>query len=567
MKKKALSLVLVIAMLATMLAACGSNNGAAQTTPAATAAPTAAAPNEVTLPEGNNDAVVSADAENTNYILPELTFDLGQFNINPLAMRGAGQVTYAVYEMLYATENGIGTPMTPVLADANRGGNNSMGLKGMDHEAGTTEYTFYIYDYITDAAGNKITASDVVFSFEQTRDYKQVTGWGDIEKWEAVDDTTVKMTTTRELTKKGEIENILLRCYIFSEKAFNDSPSGFTTDGCGTGPYIITDFVQDASVTCETREGYWQTNADLRPRSAEANVQKFVAVCITDNNTKVTAAQSGDIDMISNLVTTAVGPFLNNDQFNVHSFAANGIHYLDLNCSPDSIMSNPDMRMAIYYAISNENLANILNAVGVTAYYPLTAFGHNLFSDYQEKWDTEVNYVTEYNLEKSKEYAAKAGYNGETLYFLNANDTSGIVENLQNMLINAGFNVELKSYDRNTVTSYLGDSTAWDLYYNMTNSSDYMTSLWSHAMDPAAFGGHTENFIVDERFNELLSNALNVNSTAEDLDAFWQYSVENGYLYPLVRAVNSMILPKTISNVWLNDKNNFMPGAAYYTEG
>lgn len=560
MKKKVWALILAFAMLASMLAACGSNENPQDTQQPST---NSEQPNEVP----SSDVQIGGDVENTNYILPELNFDIGQFNVNPLAMRGGGQVTYSVYEMLYTTENGIGSPMIPLLADANRGGNNSLGLKGMDHEDGSTEYLFYIYDYITDSAGNKITADDVVFSFEQTRDFKQVSGWGTIEGWEAVDPTTVKMTTTRELNQKGELENVLLRCYIFSEKAFNDSPSDFTTDGCGTGPYIITNFVQDASITCEARSDYWQTNEELRPRSAQANVQKFTAHAIKDDNTKVTAMQAGDIDLIATLPTTAAGPFVDNDSYQVYNYTANGVHYLVLNCSSDSIMNNPDMRLAIYYALSNENLAAILNAAGIPAYYPLTAYGHSLFSDYQTKWDTEENYVTQYNLEKSKVYADKAGYNGEPLYFLNANDTTGIVENVQNTLINAGFNVVLKSFDRNTTTTYRDNPAEWDLYYNMTMSSDYMTSLWSHVMDPATFGGRTENFIDDAKHNELLDTALNVTATDADTDAYWQYLVENAYFYPLLRNTQSVILPKNVSNVWMNDKNNFIPGATYYTEG
>lgn len=573
MKKKMLALALASAMVVSMLGACGNNNQTTQDSSGAQTQETSGSQSqdssqEDVLLESNNEELTSSEVESTNYVFPELKMDIGQFNINPMAQRGAGQVTYSVYEMLYATESGIGSAMIPWLADANKGGNNSLGLKGMDHEDGSTEYTFYIYDYITDSAGHKITASDVVFSFEQTRDYGQVSGWGSIEGWEAVDDTTVKMTTSRELNQKGEIENILLRCYIFSEEAFNASASGFTTDACGTGPYVIAPngFEQDAYITCEARDDYWQTNEELRPRCAQANVAKFTANAISDDNTKVTAIQSGDIDLISTLATTAAGPFIGNDQFQVYNYPANGIHYLSLNCSSDSIMADPNMRLAVYYAISNENLANILNAAGVQAYYPITAFGHALFSDYLTKWDSETTYVTEFSLEKSKEYQELAGYNGETLYFLNANDTTGIVENLQNMLVEAGFKVELKSYDRNTINSYLGNSAEWDLYYNMTNSSDYTTSLWSHVMDPASFNGHTENFIDDAHYNELLSTALTVGSTDADLDAYWQYTVENAYFYPLVRNTQSMILPQSVANVWLSDKNLFIPGAAYYKE-
>lgn len=565
MKKRTIAILLASAMVFAMLAGCG---GDSDTGSDSSSDPSDSGSGAV-VPSDNPD-IVGGDAEETNYILPELNLDLNQYNMDPTKVRGHGPVTYSVFEMLYTTENGIGSDMIPLLADANRGGDNSLGLAGMDHEDGSTEYTFYIYDYITDSAGNKITASDVVFSFETTRDGGQVSGWGPIEGWEAVDDTTVKMTTSRELDQKGELENILLRCCIFSEKAYNDSPSGFTTDAVGTGPYVITDSSQDVYITCEARDDYWQTDESLRPRSAQANVAKFTCYYITDTNTKVVSLQSGDLDMLANNVaTTAIGTFLNDDNYQVYSYTANGVNYLDANCSEESIMSDLNMRLAVFYAISNEGVATLLNAAGeVDGYAPLTAFGHELFSDYLTKWDSESNYVTEQDLELSKQYAEAAGYNGESIRLLCNNDSTTMAETILNMLTNAGFTVEMKSYDRNTVTSTRDDPKEWDLYFSLTNSSDYMTSLWSHVMDPASFNGHTENFITDEHYFELLDTAMNVSATDDDLDAFWQYTVENGYICPVFHQINAMVLPaKTVANIWLNDKNTFIPGAAYYTEG
>ena len=575
MKKKLLALTLALVMVAALLAGCGDANNSSNTgNTGATDPGTSSSGNSggsqggaPALP-GNAD-LVSGEQENTNYVRPSLVFDAGQsINLNPAGHRDHGPVTYSMYEMLFAVTNGVGSEMEPWLADATKGGNNAWGVKGFDHEDGSTEYTFYIYDYITDSAGHKITADDVVFSFERAANSGQATGWGDIVGWEAVDATTVKMTTKRDLNQKGELENIILRCVIYSEEAFNASPSGFTADACGTGRYVLADYSEGAYAKCVLREDYWQTDESLIPRIAQANVAEFTAMCVSDDNSRIVSLQSGDLDILVGLSTSSAGAFVNDSKYEISSYLQNGINFLEANCSEESIMSDLNMRLAVFYAIDNGGIASILNAAGIEAYQPLWGFGFDMFSDYLTKWDSEDNYVTQQNLELSKQYAEAAGYKGETLYFLNASDTTGIVENVMNMLLNAGFNVELKSYDRNTTTTVQDDPTQWDIFYSNTNSSDFTTSLWSHVMDPNMKGGRTENYIVDQDYFDLLSTALVVGSSDDDLDAFWQYTVENGYICPLVHGINSMILPAgQITSIYQNDKNHFIPGAAYYVEG
>ena len=562
MKKRSLALLIVFVMLFAMLAACGDNGDSATSDPGSTTPSS-----QPSLPGGQGN-LDNENVEKTDYVRPSLVFDAGQsVNLDPTGHRNHGPVTYSIYEMLFAVENGVGSNLVPWLADATKGGNNAWGVKGFDHEDGSTEYTFYIYDYITDSADHKITAKDVCFSFEKAANSGQATGWGDIVGWEAVNDTTIKMTTKRDLNQKGELENIILRCAIYSEEAYNASPSGFTADACGTGRYELVDYSEGAYAKCKVRDNYWQTNEDLIPRIASANVAEFTAMCVSDDNSRIVSLQSGDLDILVGLSTARAGAFVDDPKFEISSYMQNGINFLEANCNEASIMSDLNMRRAVFYAIDNNGIASILNAAGIEAYQPLYGFGFDMFSDYLKKWDTEENYVTQYSLEKSKEYQQAAGYNGETLYFLNASDTSGIVENVQTMLINAGFKVELKSYDRNTTTTVQDDPTQWDIYFGNTNSSDFTTSLWSHAHDPNMKGGRTENYIVDQEYFDLLATALTVGSTDEELDAFWQHCVANGYMYPIVHSVNSYVVPTgEVTSIYRNDKNHFIPGAAYYAE-
>lgn len=553
--KKLLALLLALVMVFALVACGGNGDTDVDPTPDVSVDPNA----------GTLDDVQGA-GDDTGVVYSELSMD-SQGNVNPLAMRSSGIESYSLYEMLYASSNGIGSEMEPWLADATKGGNNELGLKGMDHEVGSGIYTFYIYDYITDSAGNKITAEDVVYSFEQTLAYGQASGWGAIEKWEAVNDTTINMVCSGDLDTKGEIENILLRCFIFDKGAYESSSSQFMSDACGTGRYKLTAFTQDVSATLELRDDYWQTNEDLIPRIASGNIKKIVTQVISDNNTKAVAIQSGDLDVIGSIAVGNIASLTNDDKYEIFTFPQNGIHYLEPNCSEDSIMNDVNMRLAVFYAIDNANLCSVLNAAtgsSITSYYPLTAFGHSLFGDYPASWDNQTNYVTESSKDKVAEYLQKANYQGEEIKLLNLNDTTGMVEQIINWLTDAGMTVKNCGFDRNAAAAEYANSTAWDLYFNSTNSSDYVTNLFDHAFNNGGEGA-TKNFIEDETLNALMKKAYAVGATDADVEALWQHCVDNAYMCPLVRSTNAVVLPaNTISTVWLADKNNLILGACYY---
>lgn len=556
--KKFLALLLALVMVFALVA-CGGGNGDVE--------PSTQPSDNANL--DNTDKITDDEATKSDYVRPSITLETKDSNVNPLAMRSSGVISYSVYEMLYTSENGIGSKMVPWLADATKGGNNELGLKGMDHEVGSGVYVFYIYDYIKDSAGNTITAEDVVYSFEQTLAFGQASGWNKIEKFVADGPTTFKMICKEDFSTKGEIENILLRCFIFSKKGFEASPSQFTADACGTGRYAITEFTQDASVTLTKRADYWQTNEELIPRAAWANVEKINLIVSSDNNSNVMALQSGNLDMLAS-IPLGLAAGLDESKFAVYTYPQNGLTYLEPNCSADSIMGNKDLRLAVFYALNNANICKVLNAASkapVDTYYPLTAFGHDLFADYNKAWDSLENYVTQTDEAKVEQYKKAAGYNNEVIRILH-NDNTGAVEQILTVLDAAGFKVEGMQRDRNASQAVYADSKGWDLFFNQTNSSDYMTNLYDHAFNNKQGHGVTKNFIDDAKLNELMQKAYAVGAGEAEMDALWQYIVDMAYEYPIMRNLNGFVLPAgAVDSVWRNDKNTFMPGAANWVEG
>lgn len=561
MKKKVISLVLAAALVAALLVGCGGNSTQNETNPPAQLDDVQSIGGDIgSDASGGESEAVASDASAQH---AKVTMDTDRMSVNPMGLWASSTEVYSMYEMLFQTENGIGSKMVPVLADGDRGE-----FGGYDHETGTGVYTFYIQPEIYDHAGNHLTASDVCFSFEKTRDYGQTSGWGVVQSWEAVDDTTVKMTCERELINKGELENIVLRCFMFTEAAYNASASTFNSDACGTGPYKLNSYTSGASVSMVKYENYWQKDSSKLQRSQWANVDEIELICITEDSQKVVAVTTDTTDLCQNLPAAYVDRFADGgeygDKFDLVTAPANGVFFMEANCDPVSVCNDVNLRMAIMYAVGSEELCK---GLGENVNVPLKAFGVDVFPDYNSEWDSWENYQTSpANPEKAAEYLAMSNYNGEELVILSEAGGSDMAVLVQNMLSNANINSTLVLLERFSLNAVSSDPSEWDIFLNSTRASDYLANIWSHVMNSDAFpSGKTEGFVDDAEYQELLKNAMNINATATDMDAFWQYTLDNAFIEGTNCSKTYIAYPSdVITGLWMNDKSVLLPGTFVY---
>ncbi len=559
MKRRLLSVILAATMTVSMVA-CGNSSGSGVDSTESAGAEIQSVGGSVTGGDTDGSSVDVTDSVQHT----KLTMDADRLSVNPMGLWQSATEVYSMYEMLFQTEDGLGTEMVPIIADGSRGEYN-----GYDHEDGSNEYYFYIQDDVYDHAGNHLTASDVVFSFEKTQEYGQTSGWSVVESWEAIDDTTVLMTCERELSNKGELENIVLRCFMFTEQAYNDSPTQFASDACGTGPYKLVSYTDGSSVVMEKNEDYWQTDESEKQRSQYANVDEIEVVQITEATQKVTGLTTGTTDLCQAVPADYVEQFTSGgdygDDYTIVAAPANNVVYLEANADSASICSNVDMRKAIFYAVGSEEMCQ---GLGTIANYPVDVLGTDVFPDYNEEWASWDNYQTSAaDVEKAQEYLEKAGYNGEEIVILcesGGSDTSVLV---QSLLTAAGINSTIKALERNSLNATSSDPEEWDIYINNTRSSDYIANIWSHVLNADAFpSGMTEGFYDSEEYQDLLKAALSVDATVEDMDAFWQETIDQA----LIEGINCSISyiaydGDDIASVWMNDKSVLLPGAFVYT--
>ena len=87
-------------------------------------------------------------------------------------------------------------------------------------------------------------------------------------------------------------------------------------------------------------------------------------------------------------------------------------------------------------------------------------------------------------------------------------------------------------------------------------------------MNGSAFvGGTTEGRYDSAEYQQLLKNALALDATQEDMDAFWQATVDNALVEGLYSPITYIAYHgDEISSLWLNDKSVFLPGAFVYSK-
>jgi len=558
--KKVIALLLALSMLFT-LAACGSSASNTNTANA----PANEEPVKDNLVEQKDQAALSDTANISNGTIRDkiVMVDKTSQSLAPWGTRNDVPGNYEVYEMLY--ECNTKGEVFPILADATYEGT---WWPCMDHEKGAETYTVHIYDYIYDHNGNHVTAADVAWSFMYQFQNESTSGWGDLVNVEAVDDTTVLFTFTREQNNLGQLANILCRQFVVSEKSYNESASGLVNEMIGTGPYKCSDYVSGASLTLVKNENYWQTNDELRDQTAEANVNTIVYEYITETAQKVIGLETGSIDMVTDLGFEDAQEFADggayDDNYNVFTYLQKFVYYMDPNCSPASPCGDENLRLAIMNAVDVDGLVLALGGTMTK----LPAYVSSYYSDYDMvDWASLDNYNTKTsaNAELVKSYLDASNYKGETLRIITAGcEDAATVISAQ--LAQYGINCSVQALDFSTANATQADETAWDLNVGMM-AGDYIVQVWEHDFSYAntATGDHTMNFVVDDEWDAMLKTVLTEDGhTSENMLAWWNHAVEHGYTIGLYTGMSYNIVPADMTYVQQGDKLVFLPGGCTY---
>lgn len=486
---------------------------------------------------GSVVAPVQAEEEKPIKVTAQLSGDVG--SMNPYGPEGFSTMTVfpEIYETLFFQKT-LGGEVNPLLATGYTMVNDKLA-------------DITIADDIYDTAGNHITASDVVFSYEQDiKEGNQPNYLGNIESIKALDDYTVEIAL--KSAGVGVFEDAVCSVRIVSETQYESDH--MDTVPVGTGPYVLKDWSAGSSITLEKKENYW--NDDDRAAIAAANADEIVYKVITEPSQTLIALQNGEVDFSKNVAISDVYHFLeggdSEDDFTVESVPDTLSQVIFFNCSEGNPFSDVRLRQAVSYAIDNQAvLDGVYEGRGDVCH----AYGGEMSADYNPKWKEEDYY--DYDPEKAKELLTEAGYpDGLDIRLMCDSQAPHIMmaQIIQIYLQQVGINVTIDTYDEALFNTYRFDPTQWDIHIN-NKAGNYVVQQWQYSLDADFYNGVTCNWLDDAKLQELFRTAINKEThTQENVDACWEYQKEVDPIYAVCFSYQYFIGQKGIESMYISDR-------------
>jgi ABC-type transport system substrate-binding protein len=323
------------------------------------------------------------------------------------------------------------------------------------------------------ANGREFTADDVVYSFDRVL----MTGSGyspenpgpgsfvfpgqmpTIERVVKVDDYTVqfKLKTPNAMAIYEVVEPFIAPGFVSPEwDALTKAEKEDWHNVPGTGPFLLTDFVPNISITTTRNPDYWGYD-ERHPKNKLPYLDEIKVVCIPDEATATAALRTGRIDMMTDdrvypsLATAESIAKLNPDiQQYTWPGAAYGVFfkYGGVGVKP---FDDINVRKAMQLAIDIPTIAKTYYK-GTVEGKPAGLLSPLVGADWAlpyDQWPADLQAEYSYNPAKAKQLLADAGYpNGfEFEVLATPDDDRSLQLIIKDAFKNIGVTMNIESFD------------------------------------------------------------------------------------------------------------------------
>ncbi len=255
-------------------------------------------------------------------------------------------------------------------------------------------------------SGNPMTAADFKWTFDRLKvspDFKGI--FTNFTALNVVDDYTIDLVTSGPyplvLHTATYIFPMDSKFYTGTDANGNDKgaivkngASFASTNLSGTGPYMVTSREQGVKVVFERFKDYWD-------KSSPGNVDRIIFTPIKDEQTRVAALLSGDVDFIAPVSPNDFGQIRSSSKADLVTMPGTRIITFQLNQNRRVEFKNPRVRQAIVQAVNNTAIVKkIMKGFGTAAgqFSPEGYLGYN------------PGLKPRYNLKLAKKLMKEAGY-------------------------------------------------------------------------------------------------------------------------------------------------------------
>ncbi|GAA1985647.1 ABC transporter substrate-binding protein [Microbacterium pumilum] len=368
-------------------------------------------------------------------------------------------------------------------------------------------YTFTLQEGVTFHDGQELTPEDVVWSLETRKDTAE---WSDSARLANVESITAdgqEITLTLTEPDSSLLWNLTGRAGLILKQ---DDTVDYQTAANGTGPFVLTDWVQGDSITFARNEDYW---------GEKAQVAEVVFDYIPTDQAAVNAALAGEVDVLTGFDANLKDQVEANGDFTVELGKSTDKGTLAFN-QASGPLADKRVRQAIRQAIDHDAIVEAL-ASGQTQYGPIP----ELDPGYEDLSD-----VAPFDPEAAKTLLADAGVEDLTLTLTIPNFYSTTIPQiLVSNLADVGITLEVDSVDFSTWLENVYTKKDYDLSFvlhteardfeNWANPDYYFTYDNPEVQDLYAQSLAATD---PDEAAELLKQAARI--VSEDAGADWLYN-------------------------------------------
>lgn len=311
---------------------------------------------------------------------------------------------------------------------------------------------------------------------------------GFMESWEATGEYEVVVDLV-EPTGQFEFYMGMQAGMMLSPASFEGNVLGIDIPGVGSGPYMVADFETNVRTDLERNDDYWD-GYEGRPATFELHY-------VPDGQARLNAVQSGEANI--SVVDATQIPEVESAGLEVQVNQQQGLWHIYSNHS--GVMGDRLVRQAFAHSIDREGLAEAFGYGSTFPAWQIIPEGSPVYLD-------ELHEYYPYDIERAQELLAEAGYeDGVDIEFilLNTTEYNQLAEALQQMVAEAGFNIEFEVVDVSQAVIFRGEDPQGDM----------MMARWGGRSDPLmtfqdvywAEGTYTPGGSVDPQVDELIEQA------------------------------------------------------------
>ena len=259
-------------------------------------------------------------------------------------------------------------------------------------------YTFKLREDVVFHNGEKFNADAVVFSWEvqKTPDNQYFNYYERASEVNKIDEYTVELVAPEPNALFLGLTGAIW-FFVPPEYYTEVGLTGFGQAPVGTGPFMLTEWVQGDRIVLDRNPNYW--------REGHPKLDRLVFRPITESSTRAAAIQTGEVDIVNRLSPDEAASLEGIDGINVIEYPTNRVYYIAFNNLTSGVgqpTEDPVVRQALNHAVDVEGIIGALfNGKGVRATGLMTAadFGYNSdLSPYA------------YDPDRARELLAEAGY-------------------------------------------------------------------------------------------------------------------------------------------------------------